>query len=427
MITAEENELLTRIGPGTRMGALLRRYWHPVAAADELVTRQTKRVRVLGEDLVLFRDRSGKFGLIEEACPHRRASLGYGIPTERGVRCPYHGWEFDAQGMCIGQPFEAERHSLHGKKALAAYPVQALGGLIFAYLGSEPTPLLPRYEALTWERAIRAVGKTIINCNWLQCMENTADPVHTEWLHGALHEYRHERDGITTRIKQKHAKIAFDHFEFGMIKRRLYEGQPETAHDWTVGHPLVFPNMLLTGSNGGIWKAHNYQIRVPIDDEHTMHYWYHAYVPPEDAEVPPHLLTQVPPVYRPKLLDETGDYNLDLIDAQDIMAWETQGAIADRTREKLGASDRGVVEYRRLLMRELEKVERGEDPIGVIRDPARNVVVKLPLEEGKDMYYDGFESMTRRQMVSQSPIIDDLLRAFSSANHMASARAEVVK
>jgi len=427
MITAEENELLTRVGPGTRMGALLRRYWHPVAAAGELAKRQTKRVRLLGEDLVLFRDRSGKLGLIEESCPHRRASLGYGIPTEGGLRCPYHGWEFDAQGVCIGQPFEGERHALHGKRALAAYPVEELGGLIYAYLGPAPAPLLPRYAALIWQRAIRAVGKKVINCNWLQCMENTADPVHTEWLHGAMHEYRHEQEGIKTRIKQKHAKIAFDSFEFGIIKRRLYEGQPETAHDWTIGHPLVFPNMLLTGSNGGIWKAHNYQIRVPIDDEHTMHYWYHAYVPPEGAEVPPHLLTQVPPVYRPNLLDETGDYNLDLIDAQDIMAWETQGPIADRSREMLGASDRGIVEYRRLLKRELEKIERGEDPIGVIRDPARNVAVELPLEEGKDMYYDGFESLTRRQMVSQSPIIEDLLRVFASVHKVTPTRAEVVK
>lgn len=418
MISAEENTLLTRVGPGTRMGALLRRYWHPVAATDELSRKATKRVRLLGEDLVLFRDRSGRLGLLEESCPHRRASLGYGIPAEQGLRCPYHGWMFDVNGVCVEQPFEGSRHALHGKKALAAYPVQELGGLIFAYLGPAPAPLLPRFAALTWDRAIRAVGKTVINCNWLQCMENTADPVHTEWLHGAMHEYRNEHTGAKTRIKQKHAKIAFDGFEFGMIKRRLYEGQAETAHDWTIGHPLVFPTMLLTGSNGGIWKAHNYQIRVPIDDEHTMHYWYHSYVPPQDADVPRRLLEQTPPVYYPNLKDADGDWNLDLIDAQDIMTWETQGPIADRTREVLGASDRGIVEYRRMLKRELEKVERGEDPMGTLRDPARNVCVELPLEEGKDMYYDGFESLTRRQMVAQSPIVEDLLKVFSRANHL---------
>ena len=415
-MTPEENDLMTRVAPGTRMGALLRRYWHPVAASGELVHKPTKRVRILGEDLVLFRDRLGKLGLIDESCPHRRASLAYGIPTERGLRCPYHGWMFDAKGSCIEQPFEGERHALHGKQALKAYPVEEIAGLIYAYLGPAPAPLLPRFEALVWPRAIRSVGKRIINCNWLQCMENTADPVHTEWLHGALHEYRHEQTGAKTRIKQKHVKIAFDAFEFGLIKRRLYEGQSESAHDWTVGHPLVFPNMLLTGSNGGLWKAHNYQIRVPIDDEHTMHYWYHAYVPPDAAEVPDHLLTQVPPVYRANLQDESGDYNLDLIDAQDVMCWETQGRIADRSREMLGASDRGVVEYRRMLKREMEKSERGEDPLGVVRDPAANVAIRLPLEEGKDMYYDGFESMTRRQMVSQSPILEDLLRVFAQAN-----------
>ena len=239
-MTAEENELLTRVGPGTRMGALLRRYWQPVAASAELVKRPTKRVRILGEDLVLFRDRSGKLGFIDESCAHRRASLSYGIPTENGLRCPYHGWMFDAKGVCIEQPFEGQRHALHNKHALKAYPVEEISGLIYGYLGPAPVPLLPRYAALTWARAIRTVGTKILNCNWLQCMENTADPVHTEWLHGALHEYRNEGKGLKTRVKQKHVKIAFDLFEYGLIKRRLYEGQSETAHDWTVGHPLVF-------------------------------------------------------------------------------------------------------------------------------------------------------------------------------------------
>jgi 5,5'-dehydrodivanillate O-demethylase len=386
----------------------------------------TLRVRILGEDLVLFKDRSGRLGLIEESCPHRRASLANGIPTEDGIRCPYHGWMFDGAGRCIEQPFETERHALNGKKATNAYPVQELGGIVFAYLGTTPAPLLPRFGAFVWDRAIRSVGRGVIDCNWLQCMENTADPVHTEWLHGALHEFRNEKTGTKTKIAQKHARIAFDDFEFGLIKRRLYEGQSETAQDWTIGHPLVFPNILLTGSDGGIWKAHNYQIRVPIDDTHTMQFWYHAYVPPEGVETPPHLFSQTPPFYEPCFVDAKGRFDLDLIDAQDIMAWVTQGAIADRTRENLGASDRGVVEYRRMLRRELDKIERGEDPIGIIRDPARNTVIDLPIERGKDMYSDGFASFLRRQTVIQSPIADDLIRLFTPKNTAAPNAPEPV-
>lgn len=413
MLTQEQNELLTRIGRGTRMGNLLRRYWHPVAALDQMSDKWTHRVRLLGEDLILFRDKSGKFGLIEESCPHRRASFFHGIPTENGIRCMYHGWEFDGAGTCTEQPFEKGRNALLGKKIADAYPVEELGGMLFAYLGPAPAPLLPRFSEYIWKNAVRSIGRFVIPCNWLQCMENSADPVHTEWLHGHLHQFRNEKEGVKTAIAQPHDRIGFDEFEFGLVKRRLYVGQSETSEDWTVGHPIVFPNILLVGSGGGLWKAHTFQIRVPIDDTHTAHYWYHAYVPPEGVEIPEHLLTQSPPYYEPKLTTPEGDWDLDMIDAQDIMAWVTQGAIADRSRENLAASDTGVVAYRRMLLRELEKIEKGQDPIGVIRDPYRNKEIMLPIEKGKNMYTDGFASYLRRQAVHFSPIRDDLVKLFT--------------
>ena len=151
---------------------------------------------------------------------------------------------------------------------------------------------------------------------------------------------------------------------------------------------------------------------VPVDDTNTLHFWYHAYVPPEDAEVPPHLLDRVP-VYEPPVKDANGEYLLDYIHAQDIMAWVTQGPIADRTKEKLGASDRGLVMYRKMLKREIEKIERGEDPIGLVRDPAKNVVIPLPREKGKDMYSDGFVNHLRRQMSNFSPIAEELIEVFT--------------
>ena len=179
MITAEENEVLTRVGPGTKMGNLLRRYWQPVAGLSEMENRWTMPVRMLGEDLVLFKTRGGEFGLIAEQCPHRAASLVSGIPTEEGIRYPYHGWMFDGQGRCVEQPNETGRNALKGKVVTSAYPVQELGGLLFAYLGPEPAPLLPRFDGFVEPRAIRHLGKAIINCNWLQIMENSVDPVHT--------------------------------------------------------------------------------------------------------------------------------------------------------------------------------------------------------------------------------------------------------
>ena len=152
MLSTEENELLTRIGPGTRMGALLRRYWHPVAGTAEMANRWTMRIRILGEDLVLYKNRAGGSGLIAERCPHRGVSLAFGIPTEGGIRCAYHGWMFDAGGRCLDQPNET-RNALKGQVATTAYPVEELGGLLFAYLGPAPAPLTSGQISLQTEGA----------------------------------------------------------------------------------------------------------------------------------------------------------------------------------------------------------------------------------------------------------------------------------
>jgi 5,5'-dehydrodivanillate O-demethylase len=432
MLTAQENERLTRVGPGTPMGNLLRRYWQPVAGIDEMSDRWTKRVKILGEELVLFKkrpdirpgigaaeaapqmDRTGRFGLIGEACPHRRASLAYGIPTEDGIRCPYHGWKFDGAGRCLEQPNEPEGSTFKDKVSLPGYPVEELGGLLWAYLGPQPAPLIPRYDGFVDAVAIRHIGQATLPCNWLQMMENSVDIVHTEWLHGILYEFLREQSGEPTKvaISRHHAKIAFDEFPYGIIKRRLMEGQSEDSDDWKVGHPLVFPNMLAVGSGGGLWKQYTFQIRVPIDDVSTQHWWYHAFVPPKGANVPQHLLDRVP-VYDVPYLDEHGEYMLHYIHVQDIMAWITQGPIADRTQEALNSTDRGVTLYRNMLKREMEKVERGEDPIATLRDPAQNVCIELPLEKGKDMFNDGFANIFRRHMSAFSPIAEDILAVFA--------------
>jgi 5,5'-dehydrodivanillate O-demethylase len=413
MLTAEENAQLTRVGPGTPMGDLLRRYWQPLGAVSEMKDRWTKRVRLLGEDLVLFRDRSGAFGVIGEFCPHRRASLAYGIPESDGIRCAYHGWKFDGRGTCLEQPNEPAGSTFKDKTKLDGYPVRELGGLLWAYLGPLPAPEIPRYDGFVVPGAIRMVGSAVINCNWLQIMENSVDPVHTEWLHGKLYEFIEEKNGgAKVAISKHHVKIAFDEFERGIIKRRLLEGQPETVSDWKDGHPVVFPTILAVGSGGGLWKQYVFQLRVPMDDEHTLHLWYHAYIPPEGAVVPQRLLDEIAS-YDVPIRDANGEYMLQYIHVQDIMAWETQGSIADRTRESLGWSDAGITLYRKMLRRELKRVAAGEDPMNVIRDPAQNAIIELPLETFKEHFSDGFESLVRRHMASFSPIVDDLIAVFT--------------
>ena len=283
-ISAELNEKLTRVGPGTPGGELLRRYWHPVAATTELDHNPTKRVRLLGEDLVLYRDRSGGYGLIEPLCAHRRVDLFYGIPEQTGLRCPYHGWLYDETGQCIEQPFEqtvAPQTRFHEKICLTAYPAQELGGLVWAYLGPQPAPLLPRWEPLVRDHSLRDVGVTLLPCNWLQIQENSLDPVHVEWLHGAFTDYARERQGLsregvpTRGIRAPHKRIGFDLFNYGIIKRRITGDGTEEDDEWAKGHPVLFPNILLVGS----WDTANFQFRVPVDDTHTLHYFYTVNTP----------------------------------------------------------------------------------------------------------------------------------------------------
>jgi 5,5'-dehydrodivanillate O-demethylase oxygenase subunit len=413
MLTAAENETLTRVGAGTPMGDLLRRYWQPVAAAVEMKQRWTKRVRLLGEDLVLYRDRSGGIGLIAEFCPHRHASFANSIPDVDGIRCSYHGWKFDKAGQCVDLPNEPAGSRFKDRVRTPSYPVTERGGLLFAYLGPLPAPLVPSFDAYVDDGAIRMLGQAVVPCNWLQIMENSVDPVHTEWLHGKFYEFVRENAGERVAISAHHLKIAFEEFEFGIFKRRLLEGQPEDSDDWRIGHPVIFPNILAVGSADAALRRHAFQIRVPIDDTHTMHYWYDVYVPPVGTAVPQRLLDAVF-VYDVPFKDAQGEWLVDMLDAQDIMAWVAQGEIADRSIETLASADRGVTLYRRMLQRELKKIEAGEDPMGVLRDPARNERIDIPLERGKHHFSDGFARILRKNHMQFSPIAADLLEIFAA-------------
>lgn len=375
MLSKEINERLTHVGPGTPLGTLLRRYWFPIARTPELDEEPVLAVTLLGENLALYRTDDGKLGLVSQRCPHRGASLAYGIPEEEGLRCPYHGWRFDRTGQCNEQPSEPEESTFKDRIRIPAYPVQELGGLIWAYLGPQPVPLLPRWDILVRDDLDRQIGVSHLPINYLQAMENSMDPIHFEWLHAVYGNYVHKRNGRPpVMTPRRHEQIAFDVFEYGIYKRRLLEGEdPATSHDWLTGHPVLFPCILAVGDE----RRPTPQIRVPVDDTHTLHYWYRADVRAPDA--PPQTTI---PIYDVPHIHDNGRLVVETINGQDMMAWITQGAISDRTTERLGTSDKGVILFRNLLLEQIEKVERGEDPMGVVRDPAVNEpYIKIGREE----------------------------------------------
>jgi 5,5'-dehydrodivanillate O-demethylase oxygenase subunit len=358
MATQETNEKLTQVGPGTLMGEYLRRYWHPIGAVTELEKEPVMPVRLLGENLVLFKTEKGEYGLVAERCAHRGISMAYGIPQENGLRCAYHGWTYNTAGQVVDMPFEPICLSFK----ITAYPVQEMGGMIWAYMGPSPAPLLPRFDRYVRDDMRREIEFIPLPCNWVQCMDNSLDPVHFEHLHGVYGNYVNERLGKPPAMTvARHLKIDFDVFEYGIVKRRLLEGEPEDCDDWTTGHPVLFPYTLLVGDRNGA----NYQIRVPVDDTHTLHIRYQTY-PLKDGEPQQ---TEIP--FKRTILFN-GDGSMigpaSAVPKQDMLAWVAQGPISDRTTEHLVTSDKGVILYHRMLLEEAEKVARGEDPIGTVRD-----------------------------------------------------------
>ena len=412
MLTAEENARLSQVGPGTPGGALLRRYWHPIAATGELAGRPVKPVRLLGEDLVLYQDRSGTYGLIEKACPHRRMDMAYGIPEEHGLRCPYHGWMMDETGQCIEQPFEETVHPdgrFKEKVKVHGYLVEELGGLLFAYLGPAPAPLVPRWDLLVWDNVMRDVGVTVIPCNWLQCQENSVDSVHVEWLHAYYSNAQIDQgrlpDGIPWRVRQ-HGKIAFEVFEHGMIKRRTFRastGDPGTTEqdpEWTSGHPIVFPNILRVGSS--------FEYRVPIDDTHTLHVVYSCYGMPPGIDAP---VQETVPQFDVPLFNEDGTCNTSYTLGQDMTAWATQGPVARRDLEKLGQSDVGIILYRKLLAEQIAAAERGNEVMNTFRDPSvRQIDLFQEHTPGSDV---SRANLWVRQASKYSPVVPEVDRLYA--------------
>jgi 5,5'-dehydrodivanillate O-demethylase len=229
--------------------------------------------------------------------------------------------------------------------------------------------------------------------------------VHLEWLHGRhLAAVRAARGATTpSRYPRRHVEIGFEAFPHGIVKRRVLEGGSREDDDWRIGHPLVFPVMVRVGAG----RQHRFQIRVPVDDEHTLHFWYSCYLPADGAAAPAQAEV---PVYDVPFRDARGDFVLDFVDGGDVMTWVSQGTIADRTRETLVDTDRGVVLLRRLFLEQIERVRAGEDPLGTVRSPEANGVIELPQERHKYGAGDAFlaESIAMSH-VRHSPIRREIL------------------
>jgi 5,5'-dehydrodivanillate O-demethylase oxygenase subunit len=375
MLSQEQNDRITRVGPGTPMGELMRRYWQPFLPADKLLENPVQPVRLLGEDLVCYKDRSGTIGLIANRCAHRLVGLQFGIPQEHGIRCMYHGWCYDETGACTDTPFEPEQSKLKEMVHLANYPVQELGGLLFAYMGPAPAPLLPTWELFVVPNALRQIGHTVLPCNWLQCQENASDPTHTVYTHGFFGQYvGEERGGVNmgyANFMRPEAYEGFSHViqemdEYGLQKACVYKkelGAPEDEVDWH--STTIFPHNVRVGSPNS--ASQHYQIRVPIDDEHTWHIAYHVYMAPPEVEVEPQ---EVVPSFEIPLKDEYGRDIFDYVLSQDYVAWWSQGALTDRSLEMLGVTDTAIVAFRNLLDQQAAIVEAGGEPMNVFRDPA---------------------------------------------------------
>jgi 5,5'-dehydrodivanillate O-demethylase len=384
MVTRAENELLTRVGPGTPMGDLLRRYWWPIAVSADLQTRPTF-VRVLGEDLVLFRDGQGRVGVVGALCSHRRANLCLGSTEARGLRCRYHGWLYDTDGTVLQTPGEPADSRLKDDQNHLAYPAAELGGLVFVYLGPRPAALLPRFDFVAGEgeRHVRILGFS--SCNWLQCVENGMDPLHVGFTHGAVWS-----------DLDVEPETGFEETDWGLVHKAVRPGPRPGTHNYREHH-LLMPGIsvggseqrYMTGSAGTPPTSARWS--VPIDDTHTMILRV-SYKPADN----PGSYTRVPlegEAWAPLPIEPYREYKQSdtptlgypipaVISTQDATVVDSLGPIVDRESENLlGDGDYGMRRLRAMYLQAVEAVRAGGDPPGVVRDATQNRLIVIPAYE----------------------------------------------
>jgi len=402
MLSAEQNDLITRTGPGTPAGKLMRCYWQPAALIDELSgNRPVKPVRLLGESLVAFRDGQGRYGLIERSCPHRGTDLAFGRLERSGLRCSFHGWLFDVTGQCLETPAEPEGSRMCANIRQRAYPVVERNGILFAYLGGGDPPAFPHFDCFAAPHKHTFAFKGQIECNWLQSLEVGIDPAHTSFLHRFFHDeepgtgygklFRDksiDSDMPMTRIMREfpRPRIEVEPTEFGMRLITLRRISDANTHVRVTN--LVFPNAFTIPMSSEMTIT---QWHVPIDD--TRHYWYAIFTsfgaPVDKDEMRRQRLALYElPDYIPRK-NKSNDYGFDPseqehatytgmgtdINVHDQWACESMGPIQDRTREHLGQSDKAITAYRRILRGAIEAAGNGGKPLMVLDAPTAAKII----------------------------------------------------
>jgi phthalate 4,5-dioxygenase len=391
MLARDDNERVTRVGPGTPMGITMRRYWLPALLGWELPEPDCApvRVKLLGEELVAFRDSRGRIGLLDERCPHRQASLFLGRNEECGLRCVYHGWKFDVDGQCVDMMNEPPELAFAAKIRTGAYPTVEAGGIVWAYLGpADRRPPLPHFAWTQAPPSHRHVSKVIQESNWLQGLEGGIDTSHAPILHRVLatDSPRPGFDPMDPFVRGGAPTLELDVTNYGYRYaglRPLASGDLHVrAYHFILPFHQIRPARIGAGSRGFSGAAGH--IWVPMDDETTMVYnWEHSTTEPlTDEDRLERRLGNGPldvdqATFRSKrnrennyLLDrrvqKTETFTgIDGINAQDRAVQESMGPIVDRTREHLGPADRAVTQARRLLLQATRTVEAGGTPPGV--------------------------------------------------------------
>jgi phthalate 4,5-dioxygenase len=414
MLSKEENRLLTLTGRDTPGGALMRCYWHPIALADELPPGGAPiPIRILGEELVLFRDDRGRLGLLGLYCSHRCADLSYGRIEDGGLRCLYHGWLFDINGRCLEQPAEPPESRDKDEIRHLAYPIIERAGLLFAYMGKGEPPLLPSYEFLTAAPEHRYLQKTYLECNYLQALEGDIDPAHISYLHRSFRGRPSARRDPRTvpgsgksaamflrEDRQPHLEV--ERTDFGVRNYAIRSGGDEGCYVRITN--FIMPNIVaVVGSEGRVGEGYTIHWHVPVDDENHVRFdfFFNRVRPVAREHYEQELATElIDNRYRRnkrnRYLQDREQMKTTNFSgmghhfaAQDAFATETPGPIHDRSREHLGTTDICIVAARRQLLAAIALVQAGRDPIHVIRDPAQNdmsdiVVVSEVVPAGAD-------------------------------------------
>jgi phthalate 4,5-dioxygenase oxygenase subunit len=414
MLTAEDNVLLTRVGPGTPGGEMLRRYWQPAALSEELpVNGPPLPVRLLGEDLVLFRDNQGLPGLLGIHCSHRGADLSYGRLEDGGLRCIYHGWLYDISGRCLEQPGEGLDSTFHKRIQHPAHPCIEQAGVIFAYLGPGEPPLLPAYDFLTAPIENSFAIKLFSDCNYLQGNEGNQDPVHLSFLHLVNMDQR--RDGQSALMSEQRApQIDIEITYWGVRIYAIRPAGPDARYVRLTN--TVLPNLTCFG--GGTEDGHSVNWHVPIDD---THHWKYTFIVrlsgPLDKQATARGRADMQPDYLPirhrgnRYLQDREEQKRstfigmgNIFQIHDLCATEGAGPIQDRTAEHLGPSDIGIVAARKLMLKAIKDVQEGRDPPHVVRSPEANSFPDLVTVSGlvpNDVEHRSFwKPEARHQLVS---------------------------